>query len=144
MRKLSGREQHDFIRRRAAARRLVMQSLYRWCLTGEDIAAIAADFRADENFHGADVEHFERLLKGCILYRREIEQIAEKAIGYSLNNVDPIEQVIIRSAVYEMLFFKETDRAVIISEAVRLARKFGAEQGYRFVNGVLDNIEGEK
>ena len=140
MTKLITREHYAFISRRAAARRLAMQSLYRWCLTGEEIAVIAADFRADRSFGEADAEHFEHLLNGCMEHRCEIEQIAGKVIGYPLRNVDPIEQVIIRSAVYEMLFFCETDRAVVIAEAVRLARKFGAAEGYRFVNGVLDHI----
>ncbi len=118
-----------------------MQSLYRWCLTGEDISIIADEFRNGEYFKNADAEHFKYLIKGCMEHRKEIEQIASRVIGYPLAVVDPIEQVIIRSAIYEMLFFKETDSAVVISEAVGLTKKFGAEEGYRFVNGVLDRVK---
>ena len=118
-----------------------MQLLYRWCLTGEAIEGIIGEFCASENYQNLDRKHFERLVYGCIEHQKEAEKIVYQIINYPLTDVDAIEQVIIRSAIYEMVFFKETDRAVVISEAVALAKKFGATEGYRFVNGVLDQVK---
>lgn len=133
--------ERELIRKRALSRRFVMQVLYRWCLTSEDPQKITLDFKNDEDFADIDQKHFSTLVQQCVQQKKETERLVETCIEFPLSEVDPIEQVLIRSAISEIACFQETDKAVIISEAVRLAKKFGSEEGYRFVNGVLDKLK---
>jgi N utilization substance protein B len=54
--------------------------------------------------------------------------------------VDPIERAVLRLAAFELAHCPDVPWRVIINESVELARTFGAEQGHRFVNGVLDKL----
>ena len=54
-----------------------------------------------------------------------------------LSGLDPIERNAIRLAIYEMLH-SDLDKPIIINESIRLTKKYGAEDGYKFVNAVLD------
>ena len=54
-----------------------------------------------------------------------------------LSGLDPIERNALRLAIYEMLH-SDLDKPIIINESIRLAKKYGAEDGYKFVNAVLD------
>ena len=64
-------------------------------------------------------------------------------IDRALAQVDPVERAILRLGVYELEHEPTVPVRVILDEAVELARVFGTEQGYRFVNGVLDHIARE-
>ena len=57
-----------------------------------------------------------------------------------LSQVDPIEQAVLRVATCELLHHIETPFKVVVNEYVNLAKKYGAEQAHKFVNGVLDKI----
>jgi N utilization substance protein B len=52
--------------------------------------------------------------------------------------LDPVERSILRLATYELLHEPKIPHKVVLNEAVELCRIFGSEEGYRFVNGVLD------
>jgi N utilization substance protein B len=54
--------------------------------------------------------------------------------------VDPVERAVLRLGAYELTHHLEIPYRVVINEAVELAKIFGAEQGHKFVNGVLDQV----
>ena len=79
---------------------------------------------------------------GLIQRDKEIEAIIEQYLrGYTLGRMFKVDLVIIKLAVYEMLFSKEKmPSKVVINEAVELAKKFSTDKSYSFVNGVLASV----
>ena len=133
-------DKHAFLRARELARRLAMQAVYQCQVAGADLEEVIAQFREDESFARVDADYFLQLLRGGSEHGAEIAEKVKAASGYDFDLVDPVERAVILNAAYEILFVPETDKAVAITEAVRLTKKFGTQEGYRFVNGVLDKL----
>ncbi len=117
-----------------------MQALYQWQLTGQDPATIASQFLADLDLPKADPEYFQELLQRTPALAPEIDAALQPLLDRPLEQVDPVERAILRIGGYELMQRPEIAYRIIINEAVELAKLFGAEQGHRFVNGVLDKL----
>jgi N utilization substance protein B len=125
---------------RTRARRYAMQALYQWDLSGLDMAEIQRQFFEAEDFTNADGGYFIDLLNGVKTHIERIDTQISETIDRPIGQLDPVERAILRMASYELLFRHDIPYRVSINEAVLLARKFGAEQGHTFVNGVLDKV----
>jgi N utilization substance protein B len=123
------------------ARRSVVQALYQWELTGQVGAGIEDSFLNDWGLEGVDREYFKQLIQGILKYTTELDRVLEKCLDRDLASVDPIERSVLRIGTYELQFRPEIPVRVVLNEAIELARVFGAEEGYRFVNGVLDRCQ---
>ena len=126
---------------RHMARRSVVQALYQWELTGQVGAGIEDSFLNDWGLEGVDQEYFKQLVQGILKYTTELDRVLEKCLDRDLASVDPIERSVLRIGTYELQFRPEIPVRVVLNEAIELARVFGAEEGYRFVNGVLDRCQ---
>jgi len=129
-----------FTRLRSWARRYAMQALYQRQLTGQDLTIIDAQFLTDQDMSKADVAYFQELLHQVHRQLEIIDATLAPFLDRPLLQVDPVELAILRIAGYELQFRLDIPYKVIINEAVELAKKFGAEQGHRFINGVLDKV----
>ena len=118
-----------------------MQALYQWELTGQVGAGIEDSFLKDWGLEGVDQEYFKQLVLGILKYTAELDRVLEKCLDRDLASVDPIERIVLRIGTYELQFRPEIPVRVVLNEAIELARVFGAEEGYRFVNGVLDRCQ---
>ena len=118
-----------------------MQALYQWELTGQVGAGIEDSFLNDWGLEGVDQEYFKQLVRGILKYTAELDRVLEKCLDRDLASVDPIERSVLRIGTYELQFRPEIPVRVVLNEAIELARVFGAEEGYRFVNGVLDRCQ---
>jgi N utilization substance protein B len=125
---------------RSRARRYALQALYQWDLSGLEPAEIQRQFFEAEDFSKTDGGYFIELLTEVNKHVDRIDRTISEAIDRPLVRVDPVERSILRIACYELLFRQDIPCRVSINEAVLLARKFGAEQGHAFVNGVLDKL----
>ena len=123
------------------ARRSVVQALYQWELTGQLSAGIEDSFLDDWGLKGVDQEYFKQLVRGILKYTAELDRVLEQCLDRDLASVDPIERTVLRIGTYELQFRPEIPVRVVLNEAIELARVFGAESGYRFVNGVLDRCQ---
>ncbi len=86
----------------------------------------------------------ELLVHGTLSHRAEIDGLIVKfARNYELQRIAAVDRNILRLAIYELAFNAEVPPAVIINEAIEIAKKFGSEESGRFVNGVLDRIRKE-
>lgn len=115
-----------------------MQALYQWQLTGQEPAVIDAQFQADQDLSKADFGYFQELLHQVPARVKEIDGVIEPFLDRPLQQVDLVELAILRLASYELAYRLDVPYRVVINEAVEIAKRFGAEQGHRFVNGVLD------
>jgi N utilization substance protein B len=127
-----------FTRGRSWARRYAMQALYQWQMTGQDSVVILDQFLSEQDMERADIAYFQELL--CQIPRHVVAIDAHLLpfLDRPLEQVDPVERAILRIAAYELAYRPDVPFRVVINEAVEIAKKFGAEQGHRFVNGVLD------
>jgi N utilization substance protein B len=128
-----------FLRRKA--RQYAVQGLYQWQMTEAPIEEIIAEFIADNSPKKFDVTYFQEILYGVIIQLARVdESLQPHAKDRTLKSLDPIELAILRLATFELLFKLDVPYRVIINEAVELAKRFGATDGHKFVNGVLDHL----
>jgi N utilization substance protein B len=123
---------------RHAARRVALQALYQWQLTGDSPKDILAQFREERPLKGADLDYFRELTLGVPEAQVQLDAAVEPFLDRPMDRIDPVERAILRLATYELMQSLDVPYRVVINEAVDLAKVFGAEQGHRFVNGVLD------
>jgi N utilization substance protein B len=112
----------------------VIQSLYEIELSGSDFKDILADLALKSRY-----PHFKDLLTGVINSREDIDNMLAKNMDRKLSSLDPIERSTLRLATYELLYTK-TDAPIIINESIRLSKKYGAVDGHKYVNAVIDRI----
>ncbi len=120
------------------ARRRALQALYQWQMTGQDAGVILLQFRQTQDFKGVDAEYFEQLVRGVINQQIELDEKLQPFLDRALNVVDNIEKNVLRIGAWELLNAPQLQFRIVLDEAIDLARRFGAEQGHAFVNGVLD------
>jgi N utilization substance protein B len=123
---------------RARARRFAMQALYQWDLSGTALHDIRNQFLETEDFSKTDKDYFIELFNNVTKGIENIDKNISSYIDRPLVRLDPVERAILRIALYELAHRPEIPYRVVINEAVQLTKKFGAEQGHAFVNGVLD------
>lgn len=125
---------------RSWARRCAAQAIYEWQMTGQLPSQIAAQFIADEDLNKADPDFFRELVHQIPARLADIDAALQPFLDRPLTQVDPVERAILRIGGYELLQHPELACRIVINEAVELAKLFGAEQGHRYVNGVLDRL----
>jgi N utilization substance protein B len=123
---------------RTRARRLAMQALYQWDLSGSNLSEIEVQFLEDEDFGKVDKDYFHELLHEVPARLDEVEAAFAPHLDRPVNELDPVERAVLRMACYELLARIDIPYRVIINESVNLTKKFGAEQAFKYVNGVLD------
>jgi N utilization substance protein B len=125
---------------RRRARELALQGLYQWQLAGTDPACIARDLSEARGFEKADANYFRELLGGAAAAAAELERELAPHLDRSFGALSPVERGILLLAGYELLHRPEVPPKVVINEAIELAKEYGASEGYKFVNGVLDRL----
>jgi N utilization substance protein B len=128
-----------FIGRRKA-RRLVMQALYAWLISENNISDIEKYFLIENANEKIDMAYFSRLLHSIPQEVSVVDALIAPHIDRKVSDVSPIELSILRLAVYELKYDLSTPYKVVINEALELAKTFGAVDSFKFVNGVLDKV----
>ncbi len=128
---------------RHRARELALQWLYQWEIGALDLDEVFDPGRQVE-LHPADAERdglAETLVRGTAGEIARIDQlIADHASNWRLERLAVVDRVVLRLAIHELLSHPDTPPAVVIDEALELARAFSTEQAVAFVNGVLDAV----
>ncbi|MFC3116405.1 transcription antitermination factor NusB [Cellvibrio fontiphilus] len=124
---------------RRMARHYAMQALYQWQMAGSSINAIEAEFRTDNDMSKVDVDYFHEILHAVPESLSDLEAaFTPYLVDRSLAELDAITRALLRMATYELKARIDVPYKVVINEAVALAKKFGAEDSHKFINGVLD------
>jgi N utilization substance protein B len=126
--------------KRSQARKHAVQAIYQWQIAGQDIADIINQFLEEQDLNSFEIPYFQDLMKGVPNHLRELDELLRPALDRAIESVDPVERAILRLGAYELSHKPEVPYRVVINEAVELAKVFGAEQGHKFVNGVLDQV----
>ena len=128
---------------RSLARLMLVQALYQMQMTDHSNSVILSQFQEREEYQKIDQEYFNQALK--IIYDNQDDFISgiEVYLDRSLNQIDPVEMGIMLVGYYELKMRHEIDIPVVIDEAVNLAKCFGAVEGHKYINAILDKASKE-
>ncbi|MFI4970217.1 MAG: transcription antitermination factor NusB [Lysobacterales bacterium] len=125
---------------RSRARRRALQAIYAWQLSGNRIDGVIDQFRHEQDMQIADLDYFEDLVRGVARGHAEFDAAILPFIDREIDRIDPIERAVLRIAAYELRDRIDVPYRVVINEAVETTKRFGAEHGHTYVNGVLDHL----
>jgi N utilization substance protein B len=125
---------------RSNARKKALQALYQWRLSDNDLNEIEVQFHDEQDMSKVDLDYFHSLLHDVPSQVDELDAVYMPLTDLKGNELDPVEQAILRMATYELKTRLDVPYRVVIDEAIQLARMFGADQSHKFVNGILDKV----
>ncbi|AMO70418.1 N utilization substance protein B [Zhongshania aliphaticivorans] len=117
-----------------------MQALYQWHMAGQALSVIEAEFQADYDMSNVDKEFFHDLVHSIPAQLTDLHGLFEKHLDRKLSDLDPIELCLLRMGSYELLRRIDVPYKVAINETINLGKRFGATDGYRYLNGILDKV----
>jgi N utilization substance protein B len=133
----------EFSGARTVSRKLALQALYRWQLNECPWQDLVTEFEDADDMQRADGEYFRALVEGVWQARADLEVRLASFADREIRFLDPIEHAILLIGLYELSARPEVPYRVAINEAVGLAKRFGATDGHKFVNAVLDRAARE-
>jgi N utilization substance protein B len=123
---------------RSRARKRALQAVYAWQVGGRAMRDVIEEFAHEQEREFADLGYFHDLLLGIEQHVGEIDNALLPFLDRSVEQVDPIERGVLRLAAYELLHRVDVPYRVVINEAIETTKRFGADHGHTYVNGVLD------
>jgi N utilization substance protein B len=124
--------------RRAVARKLAMQALYRWQINAGPWQDVLNEFAAEEDMRKADRGYFNKLVTDVCQASESLDATLAAHMDRKPTELDPVEHAVLWVGTHELRNAPDVPYRVVINEAVGLAKRFGATDGHKFVNAVLD------
>ncbi|WP_027707982.1 transcription antitermination factor NusB [Zooshikella ganghwensis] len=125
---------------RRRARQYALQALYQWHMAGASLTDIDAQFRTDYDMSKVDLGYFSELLHGIPCNLKVVQDGFEPFLDRNFDELDPIELTTLRIGTFELMFRLDVPYKVVINESIELAKRYGAEESHRYVNGILDKV----
>lgn len=126
--------------KRHQTRAVLLQALYQWHLADATWDEIYVQFKDRHFKKDIDFSYFKEVLSGIMTDVVTIDQTIAKGLDRTLEDLDPIVVSVLRLSTYELMYKKEIPFRVVINEALLLTKEFGTDEGYKYVNGVLDKL----
>ena len=121
------------------SRARVVQALYQWLVSGDDLEEIERQF-LNQKEGKISKAFFSNLLINIPKNISLLDEIIKPSLDRNINELGPIERAVLYLGVYELKFQLEVPYKVVINEAVELTKLYGAEGAYRLINRSLDKI----
>ncbi len=131
------------MKKRHNARRYALQALYQWSFHDMPAKQLLKEFIPDPAIsmtEDVDRAYFQALVNGTLAELSSLDETISVCLDRSPSSLNRVERMVLRLAVYELLHRLEIPSVVVIDQAIELAKEFGAQGGYKYVNGVLDAI----
>jgi N utilization substance protein B len=122
---------------RRQARELALQALYAWQLSGSDPMEQAL---SHEEGGKTDLLFVEKILVGVVAGEAELQKLITPHLDRDFKRLSPVERAILYIGAFELASHPETPFKVVLNEAIELGKSYGAAEGHRFINGVLEKI----
>ena len=129
--------------RLSVARRLAVQALYQWQINAAPWQDLLVEFATAEDMPKADIEYFRALVEGVCVNRDELDQTLASWLDRPPVQLDPVEHAVLLLGLLELKDRPEVPYRVVLNEAINLTKRFGATDGHKFVNAVLDRAARE-
>ena len=127
---------------RRKARRLVLQALYQWLMSGSDPLVISKQYR-EETLGKVDWNYFEEVFSEIPGATQKLNESLEPLLDRELVALDPIEKALLYLGTFELANRIDVPYRVVINECVELAKIFGATDSHKYIIGVLDKLASE-
>jgi N utilization substance protein B len=128
----------ESVNARGAARKLLVQALYQWQLGHQPPAELVAQFSVSPEFARVDPEYFREAIAAICADDSRLDEELRIHSDITPDRLDPVEHSILQLGLWELMARPDVPYRVVINEAVDLAKRFGATEGHRYVNAVLD------
>jgi N utilization substance protein B len=128
---------------RSLARKLALQALYRWQINEAPWQDLVNEFASEEGMDRADGEYFRMLIQGVCDSRAALDITLTAWLDRKPELLDPIEHAVLLIGTFELKERPDVPYRVVIDEGVNLTRRFGATDGHKFVNAILDRAARE-
>ena len=125
---------------RRRAREFALQGIYQWLVSGNSVAPIEEHMSQVTAFDKADAALFRALLRGSIADAESLREAFAPHLARPLAEVSPVEHALLLMAAHELKSHPETPYRVVLNEAIELAKEYGATDGHKFINGVVDKL----
>jgi N utilization substance protein B len=126
---------------RRQARRAVIGLLYAYDLGNENIAKFSDEILEESKIRNKQKDFSNELFAGTIEHLEVLDKnIQEHLKDWDFNSIGKVEKAIMRLGAFEILILR-TDKAIIINEAVELAKELADDRSPKFINGVLDALQ---
>ena len=126
------------INNRRKSRELIMKSIYRGLVNKFDIKQLQKDIHDDPDFIRADEEFYNEVMKGVFKNLESLKTEISTYLDRPYEELSPIELSIMYSSLYELKYSHSVPYKVVINEAIEVAKSFGGADGYKYINGVLN------
>ena len=130
-------------RARSLARRLALQALYQIQINPLPWQDVQLQFAADPEADRVDRDYFRQLIEGVAPNRDALDLRLSTLSEIPPQELDPIEHAVLWLGLHELQSCPELPYRVALAEAVQLTKQFGATEGHKFVNAVLDRAAKE-
>ncbi len=124
--------------RKRRARKRLMQALYQWQLNNAPAGEIIEQFMLEQDMGKVDVPYFQNNLREIVENTDALRAHFDKHLGRNVKDIGVVENAILLLATHELKNNPDTPSAVILNEAIELAKEYGGEGAHSFINGVLD------
>ena len=128
---------------RSRARELIVQSLYQMQITGHDEAELKAQFHERPDYKRVDQSYYDDTLGAVISGQDKLDKQIDELADRPVDQLDPIEKGILLLGFYELEAKPDVPYKVVINESVNLAKRFGAVDGHKYINALLDKAAGK-
>lgn len=123
---------------RARARGLLVKALYQWQLAGHDLEELRNQYAQLAEYSRVDQAYFDDLLGRVLANVEAGDELIARFAHRGLDQLDPVGRAILILALTELKFREDVPVKVIVNEAVKLAKRYGAADSFRFINAVAD------
>ena len=125
---------------RRYARERALQALYQWDIGNAQSSDVRTQFLDTQDMSRVDIDYFVELFNGISHDPDVVDTAMADALDRPIDDLDPIERAVLRVAVFELTQRPDIPARVVINEGVEITKRFGADKGHRYVNGVLDKL----
>ena len=130
-------------RARSLSRRLALQALYQLQINPRSWQDTHRQFAEDPEAERIDRDYFKELIEAIVPSSEALDAQLKQFSEIAPAELDPIEHAALWLGLHELISHPELPYRVVLSEAVELTKRFGATDGHKFVNAVLDRAARE-
>lgn len=128
---------------RRFARERALQALYQWDVSGAQSYDVRSQFMQEQDMSRVDVDYFVLLFNGVSHQPDEVDEAMKSSLDRDITELDPVERAVLRIATYELTQCPDIPARVVINEGIEITKRFGADKGHTYINGVLDKLANE-
>ncbi len=125
---------------RQKTREKAVQALYQRVVSSDEAFVIEQQFDDMKALKQVDKAYFHKLVHGAIKQQADLDQLMTPWLDRPIHQLGPVELAILRLGCFELAYCQDVPYRVVINEGIGIAKRYGAEDSYKYINGILDRV----